>query len=153
LFDSGTRRAERALHEFGEECRHTRLRLGLSQREVATAARLERSTYSRLESGTSRSLQIVAASRVAAVLGLNLSVRAFPGGASIRDAGQAPRLAWLASCIARPLTYRVDAPLPSTPERLEQRAWDLLISGSGERTAVEFEARLYDIQAQARGGH
>jgi hypothetical protein len=36
------------------------------------------------------------------------------------------------------------------PGRFEQRAWDLLITGFGTRTAVEFEARLYDIQAQVR---
>jgi transcriptional regulator with XRE-family HTH domain len=150
LFDSGTRRAERALGELGEECRHARLRLGLSQREVAAAARLERSSYSRLESGRLRALSVLAASRAASVLGLNLSIRAYPGGMSIRDAGQAPRLAWLTSCIGRPLTYRLDAPLPPAPDRLEQRAWDLLITGTGERTAAEFEARLYDIQAQTR---
>jgi hypothetical protein len=44
----------------------------------------------------------------------------------------------------------LDVPLPATSDRFEQRAWDLLISGYGERTAVEFEARLYDIQAQTR---
>src|SRR4051794_9327709 len=110
LFDTGTRRGERSIREFGAECRDARLRLGLSQREVAAAGRLNRSTYSRLETGTARSLQIIVAARVAAVLGLDLSIRTFPGGSSIRDAGQAPRLAWLVSCVAAPLTYRVDAP-------------------------------------------
>jgi transcriptional regulator with XRE-family HTH domain len=150
IFDSGSRRAERALRDLGDEYRHARLRLGLSQREVSQAARIHRSTYSRIEAGKLRSLAVSVATQVAGVLGLNLSVRAFPGGPSIRDAGQARRLLTLVQSVGPPFTYRTDVPLPAAPDRMEQRAWDVVISGAGERTAIEFETRLYDIQAQTR---
>jgi transcriptional regulator with XRE-family HTH domain len=93
LFDTGTRRAERAIRELGNEFRHARLSLGLSQREVAAASRIHRTSYSRIEGGKLRSVQLVVVSRIAAILGLDLSAKVFPGGPAIRDGGQAPRLA------------------------------------------------------------
>jgi hypothetical protein len=54
------------------------------------------------------------------------------------------------AAVGRPLGSRADVPLPAAGDHFEQRAWDLLISGAGERTAVEFEARLYDLQSQLR---
>jgi transcriptional regulator with XRE-family HTH domain len=144
------RRAQRLAREIGEEFRHARSRLGLSQQEVAAAARIHRSSYARVEAGKLASLQLGQAARIAAVLGLDLAARVYPGGPSVRDAGQAPRLAALVVCVAPPLSCRTDVPLPAKPDRLEQRAWDLLVSGRDERTAIEFEARLYDIQEQTR---
>ena len=150
LFDAGTRRAERALRELSEEFREARLRLGLSQREVAQAARIHRTSYTRIEAAKLPSLSLTVAARIAAVLGLELAVRAFPGGRSVRDVGQAQRLLKLIECIGPPLKYRTDVPLPAAAGRFEQRAWDLVIYGHGARTATEFEARLYDTQAQVR---
>ncbi len=43
-----------------------------------------------------------------------------------------------------------DAPLPWRDGVPERRAWDAIISGSNERTAVEQESRLTDIQATTR---
>jgi hypothetical protein len=49
-----------------------------------------------------------------------------------------------------PLTWRVEVPLPPAPERWERRAWDAVIFGSSERTAIELEMRLRDVQAMRR---
>jgi transcriptional regulator with XRE-family HTH domain len=111
LFDAGTRRADRWRHEIGEEFRHARLRLGLSQREVAAAARVDRADYSRIERGKLARLSIETACRVGAVLGLDVSVKVFPGGRSIRDSGQAPRLQRILECIGDPLRFRLEMPL------------------------------------------
>jgi transcriptional regulator with XRE-family HTH domain len=141
-FDAGTRCADRWRREIGEEFRHARVRLGLSQREVAAAARVDRADYSRIERGKLARLSIETACRIGAVLGLDVSVRAYPGGRSIRDGGQAPRLQKFLECIGDPLRFRLEMPLPARGDRPEQRAWDVMLFGHNERTAVEFEARL-----------
>ncbi len=148
--DRGSRRATEALANLGKEFRTARLALGLSQREVAAAARIDRADYSRIEGGKLARVPVVVIYRVGAVLGLDIAATAFPGGRPIRDAGQAPRMQALLGCVGRPLTYRTEVPLPRHPDRPELRAWDAVIYGLGERTAVEHEHRLYDIQAQTR---
>lgn len=117
---------------------------------MATAARFDRTNYSRIERGKLPHLTIVVACRIAAVLGLDLWLKVFPGSRSIRDAAQARRLMAVLSCVAPPLSYRVDVPLPSNGDRPDQRAWDAMLFGVGERTGVECELRLYDLQAQLR---
>jgi hypothetical protein len=51
---------------------------------------------------------------------------------------------------APPLRTQTDVPLPRRGDAPEYRAWDLVSSATGERTAYEFESRLYDAQAQIR---
>ena len=150
LRNVGTRRGERCLREIGEECRHARLRLGLSQREIAAAAGIDRADYSRFERARLERASVIVACRVGAVLGLDIWMRAFPGGRSLRDAGQARHMQRLIEAVGPPLTCRLEVPLPPSADRHEQRAWDLVILGHGMRTAVEFETRLYDLQAQMR---
>lgn len=149
-YDTGTRRAARWLGEIGEEFRHARFRLGLSQQDVADAARIDRADYSRIERGKLAYISILVACRIASVLGLDLWVRAFPGGRSVRDAGHAQRLQKLLACVGKPLSYHLEVPLPTNGDRPEQRAWDVVLTGLGERTGMEFEARLYDLQSQLR---
>jgi transcriptional regulator with XRE-family HTH domain len=150
LYDRGSRRVERAASEVGVEFRAARLRLGVTQREVAAAARIDRADYCRIEGGKLANLRLATAHRVASVLGLDLTTKVYPGGAAIRDAGQAPRLKRIIGCIAAPLNYRTEAGLPRSRDYPEQRAWDLMIYGHGERTAIEFERSLRDMQAQIR---
>ena len=40
--------------------------------------------------------------------------------------------------------------MPQAAERWERRAWDACIYGLGERTAIELEMRLRDVQAVRR---
>jgi transcriptional regulator with XRE-family HTH domain len=120
---------------------------GLSQRTVAEAAQISRAAYGRIERAEAASLPISVAFRVSAVLGLDLSVRLYPGPEPIRDAGQASRLGRLVASVGLPLRYRTDVPLPSPPlGPPEQRAWDLEIRGHGERTTIELETRITDVQ-------
>lgn len=62
----------------------------------------------------------------------------------------APRLVMLLSNVGRPLRYRTDVPLPRHDGAPELRAWDALVDGNGERTAIELESRLSDMQATTR---
>lgn len=134
---------------MGEEFRDARIGLGLSQREVAAAARIDRADYSRVEAGKLK-LTVIGAYRIGAVLGLDVSLRSFPGGRSMRDAGQAGLEKKLVEHVAEPLTYKTEVVLPSLRPYTEQRAWDLMLYGHGERTGVEFERKLYDLQSQLR---
>jgi transcriptional regulator with XRE-family HTH domain len=149
-YDRGTRRGERWLKELGEELRRARLSRGISQRRVADAARISQPVYSRIERGVLPHLAVLTAARVAAVLGLELSVRAYPDGNGIRDAAHAERLGRLLAHVCPPLRYRTEVPLPGSSDHPERRSWDAALFGHGERTAVELEMRLYDAQAQWR---
>lgn len=151
LRNRGTRRGQRILSTLSEEFRDKRLAVGLSQRQVAMAAGISRPTYSRVETVGFDHLAILSACQIAAVLGLELAVRVFPGAEPMRDAASATRLSRVMGHVAAPLTYRTEVPLPQTPVRpFEQRAWDALITGHGKRTALELEMRLRDAQALER---
>jgi transcriptional regulator with XRE-family HTH domain len=146
----GTRRGEHLLQVMGHEFRAARLMLGLSQQVVADAAGIDRASYSRIERAKLLGVGFLALPRVAAVLGLDLSVALYPSGAPIRDAASADRLRKLVAYVGPPLRYRTEQPLPSTGGRREQRAWDLMLLEGRRRCAVELETRLYDLQAQLR---
>jgi transcriptional regulator with XRE-family HTH domain len=147
----GTRRAERALQALGDELRERRVGAGLTQLQIASAARMSRSRYTRVELARVRHLSVLDASRIASVLGLDLHVRVYPGGDPIRDAAQARRLARLLGHCASPLKYRTDVPLPQRADQpTEQRAWDAVIWGDHGRTAIEVEMRIRDLQQMTR---
>lgn len=149
--DRGNRRGHRSVRIVGEEFRDQRLGLGISQQRVADAARIQRSRYSRIECGRVEALTIVEASRVASVLGLDLVVRAYPGGSPLRDAAHAERLRRILSHVRPPLRYRLDVPLPQRPDQpMEQRGWDAMLYGRARRTGIELEMRLWDAQATIR---
>ena len=123
--------------------------LGLSQEKVAGFSRMSRMHYAGIEKGHTATTMLEV-DRVAAVLGLSASVRLFPGGDGIRDAAHARRLADLLTAVRPPLTARVEAPLPRTNRGVELRAWDVLVSGQGHRTAMELEMRVTDAKAMLR---
>lgn len=148
--DRGTRLGDRALGLVAEEFREARLGLGVSQEHVAAAARVSRPRYSRIERGKAATLTILEAARIGSVLGLDLWVRLYPGAEPLRDEASSRRLRNLLAHARRPLTWRTEVPLPASPERTEQRAWDAIVFGHQRRTAIELEMRLRDGQAVER---
>ena len=122
LRDRGARRGQRTLVILADEFRNKRLAVELSQAQVAQAAGISRPTYSRVETVRFAQLPIVAASQVAAVLGLDLAIRVFPGPDPMRDAAHAARLGRVLAHVSAPLTYRTEVPLPQSADRpYEQR--------------------------------
>jgi len=148
LYDRGTRLGERRLTDLGAEFRAKRLELGLSQKRVATAVRISASTYSRIERGKSPSLSVVMACRIGAVLGLDVSAKAFAGGDHLRDEAQVKKIRELRAEIGSPLRTSTEVLLPQRGDRRELRRWDLIARADAKRTALEFEMRIYDAQAQ-----
>lgn len=89
---------------LGDEFRDKRVAIGMSQQQVAAAAGISRLSYLRIERGRMQNLRIVTASRIAALLGLDLSLRAYPGAGPMRGAAHAARLMKVLSQVGTPLT-------------------------------------------------
>jgi hypothetical protein len=85
--------------------------------------------------------------RTCAVVGMDLSVKAFPGGEPIRDVAHLAILRELRARLHRSLDWATEVPLPVAGD---QRAWDGLIRGSGWRYGVEVETAPTDGQATLR---
>lgn len=149
-FDRGTRLAGRHVHEIAEEFRERRLELGASQDHVADACQMSRVHYGRIENGRTTQLTILELDRIASVLGLNPSIRIYPAGPAVRDAGQLLRLRAFLDHAQSPLSWRIEVPLPPRDDRIDTRAWDAMLYGVNTRTAIELETRLRDIQALVR---
>lgn len=143
-------RARRILADLASEFRRIRVESAISQQELGRRLGMSADKIWKVEHERLPSLSIVEACEIGALLGLDVSVRAYPNGARLRDAGQAPRLLRLLSNVGAPLGYRTDVPLPRRDDGQELRAWDAVIYGRDERTAVELESRLMDVQATTR---
>jgi transcriptional regulator with XRE-family HTH domain len=150
LRSRGEARARRLVAEIAAEVRNARLAAGLSQDEVGRRAGVSGDKVWRLEHERTQTMPIVDICVIAAVVGLDFAGRMYPNGAPIQDAAQAPRLVRLLAQIGRPLTYRTDVPLAHVAGTPELRAWDAVIAGHEERTGVELETRITDMQATTR---
>jgi transcriptional regulator with XRE-family HTH domain len=143
----GTERARQIAAELGREIRHARVDRGLSIAATARAAGMSGPTGSRIERGEARSVSVLQLARLMAVVGLELSCRAFLAGEPIRDAAHVALLGRFRSKLAGGVRWATEVPLPLPGDR---RAWDALISGAGWRYGVEAETGPRDGQALAR---
>jgi transcriptional regulator with XRE-family HTH domain len=147
----GREQGRRAADELRRQVRDGRHDRGLSLRDVGRAVGLSASEVGRIERGLVP-LDVVRASTLLAVVGLELSVRAYPTGQPIRDRAHAALLDRLRSRLHAGLSWRTEVPLP-IPGDL--RAWDAVIRtgpriAPGWALAVEAETRPRDIQALER---
>jgi transcriptional regulator with XRE-family HTH domain len=129
------------------EAREARLSAGLGQDDVAQALGISRSQYSRIERGASRDLTIDRATRLFAILGLDLSVRTYPTGDPIRDAAQVALLGRLRERCHPSIRWRTEVPCPIAGDL---RAWDATAICPAFRAGVEAETRIRDAQALDR---
>ena len=145
------RRGHGQLRGVATEIRDARLAAGLSQQTIARALGWSDAKVSRIEAGSSGRLTILDAIVLADAVGLDLSIKAYPGRSPTRDAPQARRLRKFLASVRPPIQYRLEALLPAKesgpPER---RAWDAILWDATGDTGVELEQRLYDVQAQTR---
>jgi transcriptional regulator with XRE-family HTH domain len=146
-FDRARRLARHALATIGEEFREARLAAGLTQRQVAAAVGISHSELSRIERGLAIWVPYETLVIIAAVLGLDLPLRAFPVGGPVRDRAQLDLLAKFRAALPKDLSWRTEVPL-----RIERdlRAWDAVVSGPGWKVPLDAETRLRDVQALAR---
>lgn len=145
--DRGSRQARRRLTTIGEELREARLSAGLSQRQVGAAVGISHTEVGRIERATASRVPYVTLSTLGSVLGLDISMRAYPDGEPIRDSAQIALLARLRALLPPTLTWRTEVPLEIPGD---MRAWDAVIGGPGWRVPVDAESRFRDVQACTR---
>ncbi len=92
-------------------------------------------------------MSILAVARILAVLGMELSARAYPAGQPIRDAAHRALLDRLRARLGPGTKWTYERPIGGEGD---QRAWDGKIAGQDIRVGVEAETRVGDIQALQR---
>lgn len=85
--------------------------------------------------------------RLASAVGLDLSVRLYPGTDAVRDAAHLRLLERFRRGLHPRLGWRTEVPLALDGDR---RAWDAVVRGDGWRAHVEAETRIADVQALQR---
>ncbi|MEP7378348.1 MAG: helix-turn-helix domain-containing protein [Chloroflexota bacterium] len=143
----GTSKGREAVRLIGKEIRLARTQLGLSAASVARACGISTSELTRIERGEAHWVAVITLARVCAVVGLDLAVRAYPGGPPIRDHRHAQLIELLHAALHVSLGWALEVPLPNPGD---QRAWDAMIRGSGWRYGVECEMNPIDGQALLR---
>jgi len=145
--DRAKRDALNALRDIGREVRRARLDLGLSQRAAATSIGRSSSAWSRLERGETSFVPALDLYRASAVVGLEIGLRAYPGGPPLRDRAHLELLERLHALLAVGLGWHTEVPFPQVGDR---RAWDAVIRVAQVRVGVEAETRARDAQALQR---
>jgi transcriptional regulator with XRE-family HTH domain len=145
--DRGSRRGLDVITDLGREIRSNRRSLGLSLADVAAQVGTSASTLSRVERARVTGVSVVLLARLLAVVGLELSARAYPGGSPLRDARHAAILDRFRAALHRDLHWRTEVPLPIPGDK---RAWDGSVSGQGWSYGVEAELNPLDGQAVSR---
>jgi hypothetical protein len=132
--DRAKRRARDALIGLGSEIRLARLNHDPSQSVAAAAISKSASAWSRLERRAAPHLPLADLVRAAAVVGLELNVRAYPGGRPVRDHAHLRLLARLSAALPDGVGWCTEVPLPRSGDL---RAWDALILLRYVRIGVE----------------
>ncbi len=145
--DRGARRAAITLATLGTEYRTARRDRGLSLRDVGAALNISHVAAGRVERGLVPGVSLRMLARYAEVVGLELSVRAYAGGAPVRDSAHVALLAAFRAQLSPRLSWATEVPFPSTGDA---RAWDALIRGDGWLYGAEAETAPRDVQALGR---
>jgi transcriptional regulator with XRE-family HTH domain len=145
--DRGTRIAGEQLFRLAREARDARMQSGRSQRQVAESARVHPSWVSRFERGRAQGIAVDTAARILAVVGLDLSLRAYPSDEEVRDAAHARLIARFLEHIPQAVGRALEVPFPMPGDR---RAWDLRLRVEAEAWGVEAETHVRDFQANLR---
>jgi transcriptional regulator with XRE-family HTH domain len=145
--DRGTVVARDQTTRAGREIRIARTSRGLSLRTAGAAIGRSESVVSRIERGLSVRVSVYDLARLHAVVGLELSVRSYPGGQPIRDAAHAALLADFRLGLDRSIRWSTEVPLPIPGDH---RAWDGFLQSTAWRYGVEAETAPNDSQALIR---
>ncbi|MCI0581930.1 MAG: helix-turn-helix transcriptional regulator [Chloroflexi bacterium] len=145
--ERGARRGRQLRARTSAELDDARLSGGLSLRELARRLRVSPGTVKRALRGEPSVLTIDFVARLAAVLGLQLSVGLHPDGDPVRDRGHLALLDRLHQRLGPRLRWRTEVPIPIAGDH---RSGDALVEGDGFDILVEAETHLHDVQALER---
>jgi transcriptional regulator with XRE-family HTH domain len=141
-----TRRLHFLLLQSVRELRVARLTSGLRLVDVARRGGLSVSRLSEIERGLAPSVQVRQLAGLASVLGLRISIKFYPVGRRLLDAGQLALLHRLQARISRIWRWETEVPMPIAGDL---RAADARLTGP-VTILVEAFTRLVDYQAQVR---
>jgi transcriptional regulator with XRE-family HTH domain len=145
--DRASERSRRALVDLGREIHNARLAHGLSQASVARSVGIAQSHVSEIERGRHLAVPLGVLGRIGASVGLDISLRAFPGGQPLRDKAHIELLHRFGRIVGPDWHRSSEAPLPIPGDH---RAWDRLLRGDGVVIGVEGETRPTDMQELQR---
>jgi transcriptional regulator with XRE-family HTH domain len=145
--DRGAAKGREAVRVIGKEIRLARTQLSLRATDVARACGISTYELTRIERAEAEWVSVVTLARLCAIVGLDLAVRAYPGGVPLRDARHARLLEKQRSKLHPSLGWALEVPLPNPGD---QRAWDAMIRGAGWRYGVECELNPIDGQTLMR---
>lgn len=151
----GSRLARDDLIRLGAEFRLARRGVGLSLAAVGIEVGLSRSHVARIERAQVPNVGTQHLVRIGAVLGLDVRVRAYPGGDPLRDAGQVRLGIRFRGRVHQAVRIRSERLLPDVGDG---RAWDQWLdrwpAGSDPSgMPAELETRIGDYQALMRRLH
>ena len=116
-------------------------------RVVGAAVGKSEAQISRIERGLVDGVALMDLARLNAVVGLDLTLRSYPGGSPIRDAAQVELIEELCALLHPSIGWSTEVPLP---RHGDPRAWDLVMRGTDWRCAAEAETGPRDAQALLR---
>jgi transcriptional regulator with XRE-family HTH domain len=138
------------MRRAGQEHRLARVGAGLSLRHVAKATGASHQQLMRFERGELSRVSFEELGSWFAVVGLDLAIRAYPGGDPIRDYAQLALLERFRARLHTSIRWRSEVPLPMDRDL---RAWDADIRGTTPRPwrcRIDAETRVADAQALER---
>jgi transcriptional regulator with XRE-family HTH domain len=145
--DQARQRAHRFLLQIGRELHEARVGRGLSQAAVAVAAGMTQAQVSRIERGLYPGVTIDALARLGTAVGLDLSLKLYPGGQPLRDKAHVALFERLRRAIGPGWEWAAEVPLPIPGDK---RAWDRTIRRPNLTIGLEGETRPSDMQELAR---
>jgi len=145
--DVGAERGHTLLTNLLREEAIARRDRGLGLRDVGRAVGKSESWASRTERAEVSDLGIVRLSSMLAVVGLDLSARAYPGGTPLRDSGHGALLGRFRARLHARISWGTEVVFPRPGDL---RAWDAFIRADAWRYGVEAETHPTDAQGLAR---
>ncbi|HEU0236207.1 MAG TPA: helix-turn-helix transcriptional regulator [Candidatus Limnocylindrales bacterium] len=137
------RRAHRDRVDLGQELRDARVSAGLSQIRVAASIGVSASEVGRIERGEAPWVSLDVLSKFGAAVGLDVRLRAYPGGSPLRDEAHIALLAAFRTVLNPRLSFRAEVPVSDSGDL---RAWDGVVGGAGDPIGVEAEMAIRDWQ-------
>jgi DNA-binding XRE family transcriptional regulator len=98
------------LRQAADDCRRARLAIGATQQQVADALGCSRQRITAIEAHRFADTGVVALSRYAAVVGLDLSLRTYPAAPLLHDIGQVRLLERFRNLIGPGWIWRTESP-------------------------------------------
>ena len=140
-------RTRALLRKVGDEIRIARLAHGISTRDLGSLAGISHTQVIRIERGLAPHTDLGVLSRLASVLGLELSLGTHPITAPVRDKAHLALLKRFELRLHRSIRWRTEVPIP-IPGDL--RSADAVADTATFDATIEAETRLNDVQATER---